>query len=261
MEVRKNYLVGALRIIAITLWIVIMPIIFILCQFLRVPGHKKLVPFFHAGTCRILGIGVSQTGEMSTARPTLYISNHVSYIDIFILGCLPAFFIAKSEVAAWPVFGKLAEFQNTLFIERKAGRAKQQLDILKDHLKKGNSLTLFPEGTSTDGIHVEPFKSSLFESAKLGEGQARVAIQPVTVAYTHYAGDLITSAQVRDHYAWYRNMPFLPHFLGLMPLKKVGAKIHFHPICYIDEFQTRKDCADHCQKLVALKLQELVSNN
>jgi len=258
MNVRKNYLLGAVRLIAITLWIILMPLLYTIVSFLRVPGHKKMIPFFHAGTCRILGIEVTKSGDMSMARPTLYASNHISYVDIFILGCLPAYFIAKSEVASWPVFGKLAQFQNTLFIERKPGRAKQQLEILKTHLSEGNSLTFFPEGTSTDGIHVEPFKSTLFESANLAQGKPRVAIQPVTVAYTHHDGELIRSQTVRDHYAWYAKMPFLSHFLGLMPLRKVGAKIHFHPVCYLDEFKTRKDCADHCQRAVAGKLDELV---
>jgi len=259
MEIKKNYFLGLLRLIAIAIWIVVIPITFMICKFLRVPKHQQLVPFFHAGTCRILGIAIVKTGDMSVARPTLYISNHISYIDIFILGCLPAFFIAKSEVAGWPVFGKLAEFQNTLFIERKAGRAKQQLEILKSHLRLSNSLTLFPEGTSTDGVHVKPFKSSLFEAANLGEGESRVAIQPVTVAYTHHGGEVIRDQGVRDHYAWHSNMPFLSHFLGLMPLFRASAKIHFHPVCYIDEFETRKQCADHCQALVAQKLAELVS--
>lgn len=257
MSIQKNYLLGLIRLVAITLWIILVPLLYMLCHAIRVPGHKKIIPFFHAGTCRILGIDVTVSGAMSEARPTLYISNHISYIDIFILGRLPAYFIAKSEVAGWPVFGKLAQFQNTLFIERKAGRAKQQLEILKTHLRAGNSLTFFPEGTSTDGVHVEPFKSSLFESANLGQGE-RVAVQPLTVAYTHHGGEQIRSQAVRDHYAWYAKMPFLAHFLGLMPLKNVGAKIHFHPVCYLDDFKTRKECADHCQALIAGKLDELV---
>jgi 1-acyl-sn-glycerol-3-phosphate acyltransferase len=228
MTLRKNYLVGALRLVVLLTWIVMMPIFFMLCRLLRIPGHSQIVPFFHAGTCRILGIGITKSGAMNEQRPTLYVSNHISYIDIFILGCLPAYFIAKSEVAGWPVFGKLAEFQNTLFIERKAGRAKQHLAILKNHFSQGNSLTLFPEGTSTDGVHVEPFKSTLFEAANLAdEGALRVAIQPITVAYTHYDNQLITSQEIRDHYAWYARMPFLPHFLGLMPLKKVAKRMIF----------------------------------
>lgn len=234
-----------------------MPLIYMLVRFLRVPKHKNLVHFFHRGVCFILGIRVNYSGTISTARPTLYLSNHISYIDIFVLGQLPAYFIAKSEVASWPVLGKLATFQNTLFIERKAGRSKDQLKILQSHLKEKNSLTLFPEGTSTDGIHVEPFKSTLLESANIQNG-FRVAIQPVTVAYTHYNGRLIKNQEIRDHYAWYDKMPFLPHFMGLMPRKKVDAKVHFHPVCYLDDFDTRKECANYCQSVVAAHLEKMV---
>ena len=259
MVIQKNYVLGFARIVAIILWIMIMPLFYLLAKLLRVPNYKKIVPFFHAGTCRILGISVEVSGDMTFDKPALYVSNHISYIDIFILGQIPAFFVAKSEVANWPVFGKLAGFQNTLFIERNPRKAKSQLEILKKHLKHGNSLTFFPEGTSTDGVHVESFKSTLFESANLNDSTIRVAIQPVTVAYTHHAGMKIDNQAVRDHYAWYAKMPFLSHFLGLMPLKKSSAKIHYHPVCYLDDFETRKQCADHCQSLVAEKLQELVA--
>lgn len=259
MTIKKNYLVGFIRILVLTLWIICVPLFFMLVRFLNIPGHQKIPHKFHGGTCRILGIEVVESGDMCTARPTLYLSNHISYIDIFILGRLPAYFIAKSEVASWPVFGKLAEFQNTLFIERKAGKTSEQLKTLKSHLSKGNSLTLFPEGTSTDGVHVEAFKSSFIESANLSEGEPRVAIQPITVAYTHHNGQKIDNQQARDHYAWYATMPFLNHFLGLMPLKKVRAKIHYHPVCYYDEFESRRHCTDHCQRLIAAKLDEFVA--
>lgn len=259
MTIKKNYLLGFIRITVLALWIICVPLFFMLMRFLGAPGHQKIPHKFHAGTCRILGIEVVESGEMSEARPTLYISNHVSYIDIFILGRLPAYFIAKSEVANWPVFGKLAEFQNTLFIERKAGKTGEQLETLKNHLAKGNSLTLFPEGTSTDGTHVEPFKSSFIESANLGDGQPRVAIQAVTVAYTHHDGQMIDNQGVRDHYAWYAKMPFLSHFLGLMPLRKARAKIHYHPVCYYDEFESRRHCTDHCRDVIAEQLQRFIA--
>ncbi len=260
MPNKKNYFIGLIRLLSIVLWIVTMPLVYMVARLLRLPGYLKLPHVFHAGVCRILGIKVFVSGEMSTVRPTLYLSNHVSYVDIFVLGQLPAYFIAKAEVASWPVLGTLAQFQNTLFIERKAGRAKQQLKVLQDHLEQNNSLTLFPEGTSTNGTHVESFKSSLLESANLASGK-RVAIQAVTVAYTHYDGELITDQATRDHYAWYATMPFLSHFLGLMPRKTVSAKIHFHPVCYLEDFKTRKDCAAHCQKLVADQLQNFVNDS
>ena len=105
-----------------------------------------------------------------------------------------------------------------------------------------------------------PFKSSFIESANADEGQPRVAIQPITVAYTHHNGERIVSQQVRDHYAWYAKMPFLAHFLGLMPLAKASAKIHYHPVCYYVEFETRRHCTDHCHKAIADKLEEFVSS-
>ena len=258
MKLQRNYFVALLRIIILLVWIVTMPVVFMLSKVLGIKSHTKLPHVFHRGTCRILGIRVTASGEMSTLRPTFYASNHVSYIDIFVLGFIPAYFIAKSEVAGWPVFGQLARFQNTLFFERKAGKAKVQLEVLKTHLRQGNSLTLFAEGTSTNGTHVEAFKSTLFEAANLEQGCPRVAIQPVTVCYTHYNGKKIIDQSLRDYYAWYAKMPFLTHFLNLFPMKKVDAKVHFHPVCYLDQFDTRKLCAEHCQKLVSAKLTELV---
>jgi len=253
----KNYLVGLVRVVLIVLWIIVMPIAYLLARFIRLKSYTRLPHVFHAGVCKILGIRVTTSGEMSTARPTMYLSNHVSYIDVFVLGQIPAYFIAKAEVANWPILGTMAQFQNTLFFERKAGRAREQLETLQKHLQQNNSLTLFPEGTSTNGTHVEPFKPTLIEAANLPSGK-RVAIQPVTVTYTHYNGELITSQKVRDHYAWYAKMPFTPHFFGLMPRKKVDAKIHFHPVCYLDDFATRKECAQHCQVIVAEQLDKFV---
>jgi len=258
MTIKKNYFVGFIRVITLALWIICIPLVFMLVRFLRVPGHMKIPHKFHGGTCRILGIEVIESGEMSQARPTLYLSNHVSYLDIFILGRLPAYFIAKAEVASWPVFGKLAQFQNTLFIERKRGKTSAQLETLKNHLSQGNSLTLFPEGTSTNGVGVEQFKSSFIESANLDDGQPRVAIQPITVAYTHHNGEKIDNQDARDHYVWYAKMPFLPHFLGLMPLKKVRAKIHYHPVCYYDQFENRRHCTDHCRDVIAEQLEVFI---
>ena len=236
-----------------------MPLLYFILRFLHVPGvYQVMLPMFHRGVCWILGLKVETMGEMSEERPTLFISNHISYIDIFITGYMPTFFVAKSEVANWPVFGKMANIQNTLFIERNPKKARQQIQVLRSHLTQGNNLTLYPEGTSTNGTYVERFKSTLFAAAENVDGP-RVGIQPMTVAYTHHAGEPIVDQAVRDHYAWYAKMPFLSHFLGLMPLKSVRAIIYFHPVCYIDQFENRKACADHCHALVSQTLDDLVN--
>ena len=239
-----------------------MPLVFFVGRAIKHPKHVELPHFFHRGMCWILGMRVTYSGELCDQAPALYLSNHISYLDVFALGRIKAYFIAKSEVANWPLLGTYAKFQNTLFFERKTGRAKQQLAIMQDHLLVGKSLILFAEGTSTDGTYVEPFKSSLIASAELpavnDKQPPKVAIQPVTIAYTHQAGNKMNQ-QVRDHYAWYATMPFGPHAAALLPLKKVDVKIHYHPVCYLDQFDTRKACAEHCHALVSAKLLEFIT--
>ena len=192
----------------------------------------------------------------------MFVSNHISYLDVFVLGDIPAYFIAKAEVANWPVLGKFAKYQNTLFIERKVGKAKQAMEVMQRHLQSLNNLILFPEGTSTDGMHVETFKSSLFEAANLVNKESveevKVAIQPISLAYTHQGGQKMNRIML-DHYAWYAKMPFAPHFVKLFPLKSVEIKVHLHPVCYLEQFETRKECAEHCQNLVSMKLNEFLN--
>ncbi|NNC99251.1 MAG: hypothetical protein HKN85_03625 [Gammaproteobacteria bacterium] len=78
------------------------------------------------------------------------------------------------------------------------------------------------------------------------------------MAYTHQAGQKMNKA-MRDYYAWYAKMPFGGHFASLFILRKVDVKVHFHPVCYLDDFATRKQCAEHCENLVAEQLQLFVS--
>lgn len=260
MGIQKNYLHVLWRVPALLLWLVLMPSLFFLLSLLRVPWHSEVPHYFHQGVQRIFGLNVKFSGEQSQLKPTFYVSNHISYLDIFVLGGIRAYFIAKSEVAGWPLLGKLARFQNTLFIERKPSRARQQLEYLSTHLDDGNSLILFPEGTSTNGVHVEPFKSSLFEAARNLDSGKKVAIQPITVVYTKQAGRAMNQA-ARDYYAWYANMPFTSHFFSLFALKKVEVKVHFHPVTYLNDFETRKACADHCQAQVSQKMQGILSES
>lgn len=254
---KRNYVLAVVRAVIMTLWVLSMPIIFLLLRTLRVPQHTSLPHVFHAGMRRLLGIRVHFEGQATEAAPALYVSNHISYLDIIVLGDLRAFFIAKSEVASWPVFGTLAQFQNTLFVERRAGHARRQIEQMQAHLNKGERLTLFAEGTSTNGQEVKPFKSSLFAAADLGDSERKVTIQPITVAYTHHAGKLMNQSE-RDFYAWYATMPFGSHFLNLFPLTSVDVTVKFHPVCFLEEFDSRKACADHCFAQVEQGLVDLV---
>ena len=114
-----------------------------------------------------VGTNVSDPASGSgSGQPTLFLSNHVSYFDITVLGALiDGSFVAKSEVAGWPLFGMLAKLQRTVFVVRRQGQAGAQRDAVAERLTRGENLIVFPEGTSGDGTRALPFKSSLLAAA------------------------------------------------------------------------------------------------
>ena len=139
------------------------------CCAIKSPRARRLPLGYHRLMCRVLGIRPRRSRhELSTHRPTLFVANHTSYLDIEIMGAaIEGSFVAKAEVARWPIFGWLAKLQRTIFVERadRAGAARQR-DEIRRRLDEGDNLILFPEGTSGDGIHVLPFKSTLFAAAE-----------------------------------------------------------------------------------------------
>ena len=215
---------------------------------------------FHGVVARLFNLKVETEGSRCTDRPVMYVSNHISYLDVFALGAhLPGAFVAKSEVAGWPVFGSLAKLQNTVFLERRAQRAAEQIRVLSDYLGRGNNLIMFPEGTSTAGDYVAPFRSSLFAAA---DG---TVVQPVTIAYVDYDGQRMTRAE-REHYAWYLpdpkvpvpNEPFVNHFVKGMGLRPARVRILFHEPVRLSADLDRKALAAHCEHAVRSGLDQLL---
>ncbi len=161
--------------------------------------HPGTIPrLFHAMVRRLLGISVRVSGQPSGDRPLLLVANHISWTDIVILSSLaPMSFVAKSDMATWPVFGLFAKLQRSVFVERDRARTShKQANELGERLAEGTVMVLFAEGTTSDGNIVLPFKSTLFGAAQaaLASETGRrldirtVHIQPVTIAYTRLHG-------------------------------------------------------------------------
>jgi 1-acyl-sn-glycerol-3-phosphate acyltransferase len=204
--------------------------------------------FYHRRCCRILGLDVRTVGEPITARPVLFAANHVSYTDITVLGSLIAgSFVAKSEVAGWPLFGQLAKLQRSVFVDRQVRSTARQRDAIAERLAAGDALILFPEGTSGDGNFVLPFKSALF-SVVYSRDQP-VTVQPVSVAYTKLDG-LPIGRMLRPFFAWYGDMDLAPHLWRLLGLGRIEAVVEFHPPVLLADFPTRKALAEYCQRRV-----------
>lgn len=230
----------------------------------RLPVAEAMPRFFHSLLIRLVGLRVRVRGHMVDARdgqgPILYVSNHSSYLDIPVLGAvIDAYFVAKSEVASWPFFGTMARLQNTVFIERRQGKAGAQRDILRATLEDGHSLILFPEGTSSDGMRTLPFKSSLLAIAEkpLADGRA-VRVQPVSVLCTEINGMPIGRSW-RPFYAWFGDMTLIKHVWRVFKIGHFTIEILFHNPVKIDDFGSRKLLAAHCQDRIADGVEQCVT--
>ena len=215
------------------------------------PLRARIPLWYHRRCCRILGFRVERRGRQSRERPTLYVANHSSYLDITVLGSvIEGCFVAKAEVASWPFFGLLAKLQRTVFVERRSVKAADQRDAMTRRLEDGDSLVLFPEGTSDDGNRVLAFKSALLSAAERRPKGQPLVVQPVSVAYTRLDG-LPMGRCLRPLFAWYGDMDMAPHLWQVAGLGRLTVVVHFHPTTTIDERGTRKALADYCRGKVA----------
>ncbi len=206
---------------------------------------------YHRICCRLMGIDIATVGTMSRHRPTLFVSNHTSYIDITVLGALiPGSFVAKSEVAQWPLYGWLAKLQRTVFVDRKRNTSHLQRDQLGRRLAAGDNLVLFPEGTSNDGNRVLPFRSALLSVAEASSPDAPLVIQPVSVAYVALNG-IPMGHGLRPLVAWYGDMTLGPHLWQFSRLGKVTVVVEFHPPVDLKDAGSRKDLTRYCLTSVA----------
>ena len=146
----------------------------------------------------------------------------MSWLDIPVIGStVKASFVAKREVATWPVFGFLSKLQQTAFIDRSRNAALREKNSLKNQLENGKRFILFPEGTSSNGQEVLPFKSSLLEVAKTN---CPLSIQPFSLTIQTISNKPIVDSAQYDTYAWYGDMTLAPHLWNFA--KSKGAHIH-----------------------------------
>ncbi len=230
---------------------------------LRFPGYKVWPHIVHRSLCNALNIRVTTFGEPLEGPPTLFVSNHVSWIDILVLGhVIKACFIAKKDMAGWPIIGYLSSLQRTIFIDReKRTDVIEQRKEMQDRMHNGDNLILFPEGTTSDGGRVMPFKSSLFgvteDAMRLQPdeqgGMQELMVQPVTLVYKRI-NNMPTIRSNRSSVAWYGDLEMGPHLKGVLNLLKVEVEVHFHEPVSRNLFKTRKELSTYCQRTIENRL-------
>ncbi|MEL6996659.1 MAG: lysophospholipid acyltransferase family protein [Pseudomonadota bacterium] len=246
-------LVGGVRLVLLLLLTLVSVVLFLIGRFLRGTLGRWVV--FHFGVARfwaraclwLTGIRLRVTG--APVRSGALVANHSSWIDILALRATTLmYFVSKAEVANWPGVGFITRITGTVFIERKRTEAKRQEAVLRSRIAQKQLLCLFPEGTSTDGLRVLPFKSSLFSAFFVDGESTDIMIQPVTLRYhPPKTGELPL-----DVYGWWGTMGFEKHIWDVLTLSFGGVvDVIFHQAVPASAFEDRKALAEASQSAVA----------
>ncbi|SIS84433.1 lysophospholipid acyltransferase family protein [Phaeovulum vinaykumarii] len=212
-------------------------------------GRRALTPYLTQAVCKaalvVIGLPVQRQGTPMRHIGAV-VANHASWLDIFVLNaCQRVQFVAKAEVAGWAGIGWLARATGTLFIRRDPAEARAQQALLEERIRAGHHLLFFPEGTSTDGLRVLPFKSTLFAAFHAHGLDKVMQIQPVSVIYHAPPG-----ADPR-FYGWWADMGFADHMLKLLAAPRQGrVEVIFHAPLDVADFPNRKALARACEAAV-----------
>ena len=211
--------------------------------------RRPVTPYITQGVCRaafvVLRLPVRHRGTPLVDHGAM-VANHTSWLDIFALNSrMNLYFVSKSEVAGWPGIGWLARATGTVFIKRDRRHAAEQTRVFEWRLHHGHKLLFFPEGTSTDGLRVLPFKTTLFEAFLSERIRHELRMQAVTVIYHPPKG------APGNFYGWWGDMAFGPHLLKTLAAKRQGAvELIYHPPVRVDTFPNRKTLARHLEEQV-----------
>lgn len=226
-------IIGAIFILLTALFVAVQSLL----AFSRLPGRKAVSLRYGRMLCALLRVRVGVVGAPLRGQPLLLVGNHVSWLDIpVIASVLPVAFVAKSEIANWPLVGTVARVQGTIFVDRARRQQTAQTNAeIAGRLIAGDAVMLFAEGTSSDGNRVLRFRSALVGAveAALQPGQSsQLFLQPLSVCYTRLDG-LPLGRQHRPRVAWYGDLDFVPHFRDFLASGAIDAVLSFgEPIPY-----------------------------
>lgn len=183
--------------------------------------RDRLISYWCGGLLAVLNIRVITKGILPDAKvkSTLFVANHVSWVDIHVLNSVRAVrFVAKSEIRGWPVFGWVAQKVNTLFIERTKRRdASRVVDLAANCLRNGDCLCFFPEGSTSDGTELRPFKGSLMQAAI----DAEVQLWPLSIRYPRPDGSANTAM------AYYDDVSLAQSIKQVLSQRSPVVELHF----------------------------------
>lgn len=218
---------------------------------------------FHRLTCWCLGVRRRVRGEPPPdGTGGLIVANHVSWLDIGVIGAERYLaFVAKSEVARWPVVGFLANLQRTLYIDRqRRGATAGVAATMGARIAAGEAVVLFAEGTTGDGTRILPFRSSLLGAAHqaMGDAEADVTVYPLTITYTGLQG-LPGGRIERAGLAWYGDIELWPHLKHVLACGAVDVELVWGEPIAMGRTMSRKEATRRAEGAVRAARREAVT--
>lgn len=252
---------GALRLAFVVIVLAVVTFAMMPLQLVAMRRNWRIaerIPWYWQRAARkVTGLRVTVEGTPA-APPLLIASNHVSWLDITTLGSvIPLSFIAKTEVAGWPVFGTLARLQRSVFIDRtRRHQTGAATEAIARRIGAGDTIVLFAEGTTGDGNFVLPFRSALLGAASAATGLPAVTVQPVAIVYRRRGGLPVGRAD-NPGIAWYGDMDLIPHFRSLVEDGAVDATVAFGEPYRLGPGDDRKKVAEACHFAVRSMIRDI----
>jgi 1-acyl-sn-glycerol-3-phosphate acyltransferase len=229
------------------------------------PATAAAIPrLFHRLTCLCLGVRITIAGTPPPAGTGgLIVANHVSWLDISVVGAQrPLAFVAKSEVAAWPVIGLLAKLQHTVFIDR--ARRAATADVAAEmgsRISAGEAVVLFAEGTTGDGTRILPLRSSLLGAAHqaLAQGEgADIPVYPLAITYTGFHG-MAGGRDERSALGWYGDTELAPHLRAMLATGAIDVTLSWGEPIAMGRKTSRKEATRLAEIAIRRARQEVVT--
>jgi 1-acyl-sn-glycerol-3-phosphate acyltransferase len=236
----------------VTLWVL---------EKLRLPGRRAISVRYYRALCAVLRVRIRVVGTPMRDTPTLILSNHVSWLDIPVISAImPIAFVAKREVASWPIVGIAAKLLRTVFVDRTRRLQTSEVNSeIARRLTEGDPVVLFAEGTSSDGNRVLEFRSALIGAVTQLDSAHEVMLQPLSIGYTHVQG-VPMGRRLRPLVAWYGDIDFTPHFTQFLRRGAVDVVVTFgQPIPYdgdTDRKAVARELEGTVRRLTAATLRE-----
>ena len=227
--------------------LIVLIILKLLFNVLHAKSSGLVIKWFHKLVLWLVNIKVEKEGFIvNNHRRILFVSNHLSYIDIPVLGSLlPLKFVAKSDVKKWPIFGHLAKIGDTIFVGRVKKYISFEKNVIEKLIENGDKVVIFPEGTTSDGIRVLDFKSSLMSAVESKD----CLVQPIVISYVGINGIPLTR-RLKPIVAWYGDMEFKSHLINVIRLFSISAKVKFLSPINAKDFNDRKSMTNFLQNVI-----------